>query len=120
MKNKVIIGSVILISAAAAAYSLVKKSHSQAVATANSSSGTLPVPNSSASPGTQRNYPAGTLLTDSTEYIFIIDDQGYRHWIPNWDVFRRMGLSRADVKSISIAEMQSIPRLSDLAGFNRN
>lgn len=123
-KKKVIIGSVVLISAAAAAYALVKKSQSAAGSSSTSapptSGGTLPTTVTTPAAGSSRQskYPAGTLLRIGNEpEVFVIDEQGYRHWVMSRGGLSRLGLNIDNTNSISRSEMEAIPRLQNIAGL---
>lgn len=121
--TKIIIGSTVLIGAAGIAYMMMKRSQAQAGgSTASSSPGssllpsTVTTPPASSSKGS--NYPEGALLrAGSSSEVYIIDAQGYRHWITSRSAFDRMSLSMTNVKSITAAEMESIPRAENIAGL---
>lgn len=66
-------------------------------------------------------YPAGTLLRAGTDSkIYQMDAQGFKHYVSSRAVFDRLRLSMTSVRSITLAELNTIPTgamLSGLSGF---
>lgn len=54
-------------------------------------------------------YTPGTLLRTAGEKVYVIGQDGNRHWIPNWTIFDSCFLFAADIKDISQASMNNIP-----------
>jgi hypothetical protein len=102
-KNKIIIGSGVLLVLGVGAYFLLKKQS----AGNNIPSGTAP-----------KVYPPNTLVkVKDSDPVYVIGADGARHHIPTRAKFDAYGYTRDNIKQISKAEMQAIPEGAALAGL---